>query len=50
MQQIVELNIEQTKAVIGGIMARPEPRLPPIVVEIVRFLESLSRPQPVKAY
>jgi hypothetical protein len=47
MQEIVELKIDETKAVIGGAAAvmRRESCLPPAVVRAIDCIESLFRPQ-----
>ena len=42
MHQIVELKAEETNAVVGGLQAAKQPgigHLPPIVGEVIRFLE-----------
>jgi hypothetical protein len=47
MQDIVELKIEETKAVVGGATAaiRRESCLPAPVVRAIDFIESLFQPQ-----
>jgi hypothetical protein len=46
MQEMIELKIDETKAVVGGAKAMPVPviRLPPEIVKAIDFIESLFRP------
>jgi len=54
MQKIVELKMRETKAIVGGqkiASVGPLGRLPPVVAEVVRFVEGLikdlhQRPSP----
>jgi hypothetical protein len=52
MQEIVELNTDETKAVVGGAapVTRRESCLPPVVVRALDCIESLFRPQKPVAY
>jgi hypothetical protein len=51
MQEIVELKIDETKAVVGGAAAvmRRESCLPAPIVRAIECVESLFRPQPKQA-
>jgi hypothetical protein len=45
VQEMIELYIDETKAVAGGAEAMPPPTgLPPVVVKAIDFIESLFRP------
>jgi len=46
MRTIVELKLDETKAVVGGqkiVSVGPLGRLPPVVAEAVRFVEGLIK-------
>jgi hypothetical protein len=46
MQKIVELKMHETKAIVGGqkiASVGPLGRLPPVVAEVVRFVEGLIK-------
>jgi hypothetical protein len=50
MQEMTELNIDETKAVVGGTRAMPAlTGLPPAIVKAIDFIESLLRPHPKPA-
>jgi hypothetical protein len=46
MQKIVELKMHETKAIVGGqkiASVGPLGRLPPVVAEVVKFVEGLIK-------